>query len=589
MNPPEVQNDALAALRTALEQAQAGLLPPEAWQGPARETAQRLQERLQRDLLPRLSAEAPMLMAAIAGPNNVGKSSLFNALLGLQLSPARAEGGLTKQCLAAVAPALWTGPTRALLERRFDVVQVTPGDVPPVDLPGPSGRLYLALIPTAPEALLLLDTPDFDSVFRSNRTNAEALLVTVDVVLFVTSRQTYQNAALVDFLRVAVGHGRPYALIYNEAGNLETATGHLEKLASDVGQPPVARYLVPHSPEVEAGTAFLAPVPLGDAPSLQALLGAPAFAPKLKARALRASVADAEAELGELASAARALTKEPARLADRIRHELNQVGSRAALKGVPADVLVEAFRDELDARSRVHRYIRLPFRGLATAMTYVGRKLRASFQGPDAQPPAEENQTEATLKDGLAQTLEALAPEVASWTGDEATRTALRASLGPATRDALLLPLAWPELLQANADRAQLYQFCRTLVGRELQGGIEEGALQALTTLVYSVPASAAALVTVVTGGVGQDAVIWAGTLLSTPLFERFVDLLGSGVRANVQQRWAEDHGATLAGAVEAHFFAPVLARLDAQVAQSNAAAQSLTRAQLALQKASLS
>ena len=65
---------------------------------------ERLRRRLARDVLPRLDAQAPLLLVALAGPNNVGKSTLFNTLAGAPLSPARAEGGLTRQCLAAVHP-----------------------------------------------------------------------------------------------------------------------------------------------------------------------------------------------------------------------------------------------------------------------------------------------------------------------------------------------------------------------------------------------------------------------------------------------------------------------------------------------------
>ena len=102
----------------------------------------------------------------------------------------------------------------------------------PVDQPGPAGRLYLMLAEAVPRGLLVMDTPDFDSVYRDNRERTEALLVTVDVLVFVVSWQTYQNAALVDFLRAAVGRGRPYLLVYNEATREEVARGHLDKLAA---------------------------------------------------------------------------------------------------------------------------------------------------------------------------------------------------------------------------------------------------------------------------------------------------------------------------------------------------------------------
>src|SRR5690349_8312366 len=185
---------ALPALRAALESALAALPLPERFPlGEDMDTARRLAERLRRDLLPRLGGDAPLLLVAIAGPNNVGKSTLFNALVGTPLSPARPEGGLTKQCLAAAHPDTWSGSLRDFLTRRYDIVLVAPGETAPVDQPGPAGRLYLVLADAVPRGLVVMDTPDFDSVYRDNRERAEALLVTVDVLVFVVSRQTYQN------------------------------------------------------------------------------------------------------------------------------------------------------------------------------------------------------------------------------------------------------------------------------------------------------------------------------------------------------------------------------------------------------------
>ena len=58
-------------------------------------------------------------------------------------------------------------------------------------------------------------------------------------------------------------------LISGGSSREEVARGHLEKLASDVGHPPLARYLAPHQPEVEAGEKPLATHPLDAAPQLQ--------------------------------------------------------------------------------------------------------------------------------------------------------------------------------------------------------------------------------------------------------------------------------------------------------------------------------
>ncbi len=570
---------ALPELRAALESALAALPPAERFpRSEDADAARRLAERLRRDLLPRLGGDAPLLLVAIAGPNNVGKSTLFNALVSAPLSPARPEGGLTKQCLAAAHPETWTGALRDFLTRRYDVVLVPPGESAPVDQPGPAGQLYLTLAEAVPRGLLVMDTPDFDSVYRDNRERTEALLVTVDVLVFVVSRQTYQNAALVDFLRAAVGRGRPYLLIYNEATREEVARGHLDKLAADVAHPPLARYLALHQPEVEAGEQPLATHPLDGRPGLASLLSESEHARELKAQALAASLADARAELELVSQAARLASHEPERLRQRLRHELSAVGKSAALKGVPADVLVDAFRDELDARSSFHRYVRLPFRALATALTFVSRKVRQSFTGPEPSAAPVLHATDETLRDGVRRLVEVLAPEVAAWRGDAQTREKLAEAFGPATLARLEEPLGLEQLHAHAADRDSLYTFCRQLVAEELHGGMREEMLQALTTLVYSVPSGAAAVVTVATGGVGHDAVIWAGTLLSTPLLERFVDTLGADVRARVIQKWADSHGATLSHALEKRFFMDVLGHLDEQASGWTRTAEALER-----------
>src|SRR6185369_473844 len=132
--------------------------------------------------------------------------------------------------------------------------------------------------------------------YQRNRQASEALLVTVDLVAFVVSRHTYQNAALVQFLREVIGRGRPYLLVYNEAPRPEVAAEHLLKLAQDVGQAPLARFHAPHQPAVETGAALLHTEPLDGGPPLQALISDPAHTARLKARALSASLQDAAAE-----------------------------------------------------------------------------------------------------------------------------------------------------------------------------------------------------------------------------------------------------------------------------------------------------
>ena len=452
----------------------------------------------------------------------------------------------------------------------------------PVDAPGPPGRLYLTHAPQLPPGLVLMDTPDFDSVFKDNRAATEALLLTADVVLFVVSRQTYQNAALVDFVRTAVGAGRPYLLLYNEATQPTTAASHLETLQSQVGHPPVARYLAPHQPAVEQGAPLLLE-PLGDAPRLAALLGEPARATELKRAALSATLRDALAEAATLATSCEEQAHGPDRLRLRLRHELQSLGQGAAVRSVPADAVLLAFRQALDDTHPFHRAVRLPFRLVTQGLALVGKGVRRAFTGPPPPPATITDATTERLRDGVRELLERLAPELAAWKGDARTRTLLGEVLAPQTASRLD---AMPEAGERREDEARFVEECHALFATELPQGTAGQLMQAAATFVYAVPATAAAALSIATGGVGHDVVVWVGSLLSAPLLERFVDAMGSGVRERVVAAWAQQRGTTLARHLEAQLFGPLLEHLDGIVSGAGATAQHLRASSARLEQA---
>ncbi len=501
-----------------------------------RALAARVRTRIVRDLLPRLRTTQPLLLAAVAGPNNVGKSTLFNALVGDALSPARAQGGLTQQCLAAAhgGDGRRTGTRwRSLRATRWSsCARATGRRSPSRDRPGDSSSTSS---PTFPPGLVLVDTPDFDSVVRDNRLRSEALLVTVDVLVFVVSRHTYQNAALVDVVRDAVGRGRPWVVVYNEAPDVETTRAHLDKLQQDVGAPPFARYRSRHDLEVEAGRRGLLEVePLDGGPPLAALLGDPAAGRCAAVGGTGCGAAGyGRRLLRTLATELAALASEPDRLRSaatartcrggRARCAPRRAGRRAGRR-LPRRAGCSQPGPPMDPPSipRAHRG------GRSRGSKAPG--LASARRGPrDWRPPIRPRRPtprSATARGSCSRRSAPRSPPGA------ATRPRARhwsSAVGIPTMAVLQAPGPLVEDASLREDRAQLLARCRELVAAHLPGGLEEGALQTLATLVYSVPAGTAAVVTVVTGGVGHDAVVWAGTLLTTPLMERFVDLLGSG------------------------------------------------------------
>ncbi len=154
----------------------------------------------------RLSADHTVV--ALAGATGSGKSSIFNALAGLDLSTVGARRPTTSSVTACVwgtdgAEALldWLGvPSRhrvshesALDEGRADELR----------------------------GLVLLDLPDYDSTEASHRLEVDRLLELVDVFVWVTDPQKYADATLHRrYLARLAGHDAVTVVLLNQADRL---------------------------------------------------------------------------------------------------------------------------------------------------------------------------------------------------------------------------------------------------------------------------------------------------------------------------------------------------------------------------------
>jgi GTP-binding protein EngB required for normal cell division len=171
--------------------------------GPARALVERAGQRLA------LSREHTVV--ALAGATGSGKSSLFNALSGLELSDVgvrRPTTGEAHACIWSVAgaePLLdWLGVARDL---RF--VRESPLD---------------ANDEVALRGLVLLDLPDFDSVQTAHRLEVERLLTLVDLVIWVTDPQKYADQVIHDrYLRTFHQHRDVTVVVLNQADRLRPA------------------------------------------------------------------------------------------------------------------------------------------------------------------------------------------------------------------------------------------------------------------------------------------------------------------------------------------------------------------------------
>jgi GTP-binding protein EngB required for normal cell division len=178
----------LAALATAVELAE-GRLDGDSLES-AREVIHRAGERLG------FGAEATVV--ALAGPTGAGKSTLFNALAGGEL----ARVSVRRPTTAAATAAIWGEHPHALL----DWLEV--GTRHSVDGARRGG-------------LVLVDLPDFDSVERDHRLEADRLIGLVDLLVWVVDPQKYADASLHDdYLRPLRNHSDAMAVVLNQSDRL---------------------------------------------------------------------------------------------------------------------------------------------------------------------------------------------------------------------------------------------------------------------------------------------------------------------------------------------------------------------------------
>ncbi len=156
-------------------------------QGPAVEELQLAIQILDRDLLPRL--ENDLFVVGLVGPNNAGKSALFNSIVGNTSSPSRAYGGATRRLLAAHSFNNGEAPSVRGFEKVVRVEPTSEG-VQAVEQTAPQGELLAVPCDTLPNGLLIVDAPDFDSIKEQHKESATSLMRITDLAAVVVTRHS---------------------------------------------------------------------------------------------------------------------------------------------------------------------------------------------------------------------------------------------------------------------------------------------------------------------------------------------------------------------------------------------------------------
>lgn len=165
----------------------------------------------------RLSAEHTVI--ALAGGTGSGKSSLFNALSGLELSRV----GITRPTTSSAHACVWgLQGADGLLDwlgvpprhRHSRASELDRGDS---DLTG----------------LILLDLPDHDSVRAAHTAESDRLISTADLLIWVLDPQKYADAAVHHrYLAEMAGHGAVTVAVLNQVDRVDSE--EVEELLTDL-------------------------------------------------------------------------------------------------------------------------------------------------------------------------------------------------------------------------------------------------------------------------------------------------------------------------------------------------------------------
>lgn len=227
--------DALAALEPEADRVGVAPVRESAWW-----------ELLRHKLSPQLELP-PLLVVAVVGGTNIGKSVVFNHLAGEEASASSPLAAGTKHPVCLVPPGL---EDAALLARLFEQFQLTRWHSAQDPLSDATENLLFWRVgERVPARLLLLDVPDVDSDVTVNWERAGAVRQAADVLIAVLTQQKYNDAAVKQYFREAVAAQKPIVVLFNQVdveGDRDYWPQWLSTFTAETGARPELVYVVPY-------------------------------------------------------------------------------------------------------------------------------------------------------------------------------------------------------------------------------------------------------------------------------------------------------------------------------------------------------
>jgi hypothetical protein len=189
----------------------------------------------------------PCVWVVFLGGTGTGKSTLFNAVCGKILSETGVERPKTSGPIAYAH-------RDCALEHAFPFAGITVTKTPSMDSSfSPAVGLTGSLLTVMHDRdnwshLVLVDTPDLDSVEMGNRKVAEDLYLLSDAVVFLTSQEKYADEVPSLFLKRIMKERKPCYVIFNKADVAATKEEVVSTLQGETVSVPGDRiWLIPYS------------------------------------------------------------------------------------------------------------------------------------------------------------------------------------------------------------------------------------------------------------------------------------------------------------------------------------------------------
>ncbi len=388
----------------------------------------------------------PVLVVAVVGGTNIGKSAVFNHLAGEEASASSPLAAGTKHPVCLVPPGL---DDPALLGRLFEPFELTAWHSAADALTDSNANLLFWRVGAqVPPQLLLLDVPDVDSDAVVNWERARAIRDTADVLVAVLTQQKYNDAAVKQFFREAVAAQKPIVVLFNQCdleGDRPYWPQWLATFAGETGARPELVYVVPYDraaaqalrlPFYEVGPQGVASP--DRAADLRQELAALHF-DTIKIRTFRGAVArvldprdGAPAYLEAIRAAADGFATATAALSAR---EM----ARVAWPSLPPSTLVDEIRTWWDAgRTPWSRQIHGFYRTLGRTVTWPVRTAWNNLVGPTPEALDSFYQQE---REAIVLAVEKMLDELdrLAQVGNETLRPRLLRLLGGSARQELLM------------------------------------------------------------------------------------------------------------------------------------------------------